>query len=95
MNYLSIFNAMVRMYQIYQSLPTNLIHVFFATIRPNLANALPAVEGASIGDYMGEHNINSMFLKPVIENEIIIIVKLWVYYVVTWKYPGDIIYKCT
>ena len=35
--------------------------MFFATIGPNLANALPAVEGASIGDYMGEHNINSMF----------------------------------
>ena len=30
-------------------------------IRPNLANALPAVDGASIGDYMGEHNINTMF----------------------------------
>ena len=39
----------------------NKFNTFFATIGSNLANALPAVEGASIGDYMGEHNINSMF----------------------------------
>ena len=54
----------------------NKFNTFFATIGTNLANALPAVEGASIGDYMGEHNINSMFLTPVVENEIISIVKL-------------------
>ena len=66
---------MVRMYQIHDhtSIIANKFNTFFATItsiRPNLANALPAVEGASIGDYMGEHNINSMFLTPVVENEI-------------------------
>ena len=49
----------------------NKFNTFFATIGSNLANALPAVEGASIGDYMGEHNINSMFLTPVVEHEII------------------------
>ena len=54
----------------------NKFNTFFATIGPNLANALPAVEYASIGDYMGEHNINSMFLTPVDESEIINIVKL-------------------
>ena len=58
------------------SIIANKFNTFFATIGPNLANALPAVEGASIGDYMGEHNINSMFLTPVVENEIINIVKL-------------------
>ena len=35
----------------------NKFNTLFATIGSNLANALPAVEGASIGDYMGEHNI--------------------------------------
>ena len=54
----------------------NKFNTFFATIGPNLANALTAVEDASIGDYMGEHNINSMFLTPVDESEIINIVKL-------------------
>ena len=49
---------------------------FFATIGPNLANALPAVEDASIGDYMGKHNINSILLTPVGESEINDIVKL-------------------
>ena len=54
------------------SIIANKFNTCFATIGPNLANALPAVEG----DYMGEHNINSMFLTPVVENEIINIVKL-------------------
>ena len=58
------------------SIIANTFNTCVATIGPNLANALPAVEGASIGDYMGEHNINFMFLTPVVENEIINIVKL-------------------
>ena len=58
------------------SIIANKCNTFFATIGPNLANALPPVEGASIGDNMGEHNINSMFLTPVVEIEIISIVKL-------------------
>ena len=58
------------------SIIANKFNTFFATIGPNLVNALPAVEGASIGDYMGEHNINSMFLTTVVESEIINIVKL-------------------
>ena len=58
------------------SIIANKFNTFFATIGPNLANALPATEGASIGDYVGEHNINSMFLTPDVENEIINIVKL-------------------
>ena len=58
------------------SIVANKFNTFFATIGPNLANALPAAEDASIGDYMGEHNINSMFLTPVDESEIINIVKL-------------------
>ena len=53
------------------SIIANKCNTFFATIGPNLANALPAVEDASMGDYMGEHNINSMFLTPVDESEII------------------------
>ena len=61
--------------RLYQSL-ANQFNTFFATIGPNLAKALPAVDGASIGDYIGEHNINAMFLTPVVENEIINIVKL-------------------
>ena len=56
------------------SIIANKFNTFFATIGPNLANALPAVEYTSIGDYMGEHNINSMFLTPVDESEIINIV---------------------
>ena len=58
------------------SIIANKCNTFFATIGSNLANALPVVEDASIGDYMGEHNINSMFLTPVVESEIINIVKL-------------------
>ena len=58
------------------SIIANKFNTFFATIGPNLPNALPALAGASVGDYMGEHNINSMFLTPVVENEIINIVKL-------------------
>ena len=73
MNYPSILNAMVRISD--TSIIANKCNTFFATIGPNLANALPAVEDASIGDYMGEHNINSMFLTPVDESEIINIVK--------------------
>ena len=34
------------------------------------------LKNASIGDYMGEHNINFMFLTPVVEHEIINIVNL-------------------
>ncbi len=75
MNYPSILNAMVRILSD-TSIIANTFNTFFATIGPNLVNALPAVEGASIGDYMGEHNINSMFLTPVDESEIINIVKL-------------------
>ena len=54
----------------------NKFNTLFATIGPNIANTLPAVEDASIGDYMGEHNINSMFLTTVVESEVIHIVKL-------------------
>ena len=43
------------------SIIANKFNTFLATIGSHLANALPALEGASIGDYMGEHNINSMF----------------------------------
>ena len=43
------------------SIIANTFNTLFATIRPNLANALPDVEGASMCDYMGEHNIISMF----------------------------------
>ena len=60
----------------YTAIVANKCNTFFATIGSNLANALPAVEGASMGDYMGEHNINSMLLTHVVENEIINIVKL-------------------
>ena len=42
---------------------------------PNLAKALPAVEGISVTDYLGTRNINSLFLSPVVENEIINTVK--------------------
>ena len=58
------------------SIIANKFNTCFATIGPNIANALPAVEGASIGDYMGEHTINSMFFTPVVESEIINIDKL-------------------
>ena len=47
------------------SIIANKCITFFATIGPNLANALPAVEGTSIGDYIGEHNIISMLLLKV------------------------------
>ena len=58
------------------SIIANKFNIFFATIGQNLANALLTVEGAIIGNYMGEHTIKSMFLKPVVENEITNIVKL-------------------
>ena len=35
------------------SIIANKCNTFVATIGPNLANALPVVEGASIGEYMG------------------------------------------
>ena len=60
MSYLSILNAVVRISAGEDVSDTSII-ANKCNIRPNLANALPAVEGASIGDYMGEHNINTMF----------------------------------
>ena len=53
----------------------NEFNKFVSTIGPNLANALPAVEGISVTDYLGTRNINSLFLSPVVENEIINTVK--------------------
>ena len=50
---------------------------FFVKVGPNLAKNIPAVNNAaSIYDYMGQQNLNSMFISPVNEAEVIRIIKL-------------------
>ena len=50
---------------------------FFVNVGPNLAKNIPAVNNApSIYDYMGQQNLNSMFINPVNEAEVIRIIKL-------------------
>ena len=54
----------------------NEFNTFFANVGPNLAMTIPVLDnGPSIHDYLGNGNINSMFLNPVSEDEIINIVK--------------------
>ena len=49
---------------------------FFVNIGPNLANNIPGVNNAaSVYDYMGQQNLNSMFINPVNEAEVIRIIK--------------------
>ena len=46
-------------------------------VGPNLAKHIPVVNNAaSVFDYMGQHNLNSMFINPVNEAEVIRIIKL-------------------
>ena len=50
---------------------------FFVNVGPNLAKNIPAVNSAaSIYDYMGQLNLNSMFINQVNEDEVIGILKL-------------------
>ena len=50
----------------------------FFNVGPNLAKNIPAVNNAaSIYDYMGQQNHNSMFINPVNEAEVIRIIKLY------------------
>ena len=49
---------------------------FFVSVGPNLAKNITVIDGAaSIYDYMGYQNRNSMFVHPVTEIEIINVVK--------------------
>ena len=49
----------------------------FVNVGPNLANNIPAVNNAaSIYDYIGQHNLNSMFINPVNEAKVVHIIKL-------------------
>ena len=49
----------------------------FVNFGPNLANDIPAVNNAaSIYDYMSQQNLNSMFINPVNEVEVIHLIKL-------------------
>ena len=49
----------------------------FVNVGPNLANNIPAVnKAASIYDCMGQQNLNSVFINPVNEAEVIRIIKL-------------------
>ena len=49
----------------------------FVNVVPNLAKNIPAVnDAASVYDYMGQQHINSMFINPVNEAEVIRIIKL-------------------
>ena len=50
---------------------------FFVNVGPNLAKNIPAANNAaSIYDYMDQQNLNSMFINPVNEAEVIRIIKL-------------------
>ena len=50
---------------------------FFVNVGPNLAMNIPVVNNAaSVYDYMGQPNLNSMFINPVNEAEVIRIIKL-------------------
>ena len=49
----------------------------FVNVGPNLAMNIPVVNNAaSVYDYMGQQNLNSMFINPVNEAEVIRIIKL-------------------
>ena len=49
---------------------------FFSTVGPKLANDIPVLDnGVTIHDYLGHPNINSIFLNPISEQEVITIVK--------------------
>ena len=51
--------------------------IFLSTLVQHLAKNIPAVNNAaSIYDYMGQQNLNSMFINPVNEAEVIRIIKL-------------------
>ena len=51
--------------------------LFFQRWGPNLAMNIPAVNNAaSIYDYVGQQNLNSMFINPVNEAEVVRIIKL-------------------
>ena len=50
---------------------------FFVNVGPNLAMNIPVVNNAAyVYDYMGQQNLNSMFINPVNEAEVIRIIKL-------------------
>ena len=52
-------------------------NTFFVNVGPNLAMNIPVVNNAaSAYDYMGQQNLNSMFINPVNEAEVIRIIKL-------------------
>ena len=49
----------------------------FVNLGPNLAKNMPAVNNAaSIYDYMCQQNLNSMFINPVNETELIRVIQL-------------------
>ena len=49
---------------------------FVVNVGPNLAKNIPGVNNAaSVYDYMGQQNLNSMFINPVNEAEVIRIIK--------------------
>ena len=53
------------------------VNNFFVNVGPNLAMNIPVVNNAaSVYDYMGQQNLNSMFINPVNEAEVIRIIKL-------------------
>ena len=52
--------------------------ICFINVGPNLAKNIPAVNNAaSIYDYMGQQNLNSMFINTVNEAEVICIIQLY------------------
>ena len=54
----------------------NKFNEFFSTVGPKLANAIPVLDNSvTIHAFLGHHNINSIFLNPISEQEVIYIVK--------------------
>ena len=52
-------------------------HNFFVNVGPNLAMNIHVVNNAaSVYDYMGQQNLNSMFINSVNEDEVIRIIQL-------------------
>ena len=58
---------------------------FFVNVGPNLAKNIPALNcAASIYDYMGQQNLNSMFINPVNETEVIYVSYNYVNIQIQW-----------
>ena len=53
----------------------NMFNTFFTSVGPDLAKQINPPAGASVFDYLNNRNDKSVFLSPVDENEVIMVVE--------------------